>query len=618
MANVGFKLGPQQALDDLIKLGTSANAAPGSFYLTSDTHRLYIGCDDKSIAPVNEGIITVKTLGDLPNVSANPTAYAGRFYYVTGDTNAPLNILCIFNGSSWVQLNPDTSVGKVNWNVVEFKEDHVRVNNVVWNLTNGGSTPVNGDYLEFAGAKGIDVKYAKVDKVNGVECHRITLTGDQYAVSAAANGSNVDLKLTSDQGKNSTVQFTTGNWNNTDKESNVSVGVSDGKIVIKAKDTKVSSLQVSNNNGANGNTGFNIMANHNYGGTVSVKFDPKIKVGKDQQTVSFSSGEAVLDVPTNSDIEDLMKRLNAMTYRGTVGGNPKGSVATNITYNTSTKVISMTYDGTKVTASIGDMFMVCSTGISVDGSTYLEIGSLLIAKGTEDSSGIITDATLAFDVVKATKDTDSTYYFKALSSVPTNGGGIRIVNQTGAESGALSIKGKAVNSNGTEAAIVVERALTNLANGGVQEALTLSHGNVKQTKSGTKIHMKDVAISTNNAHNTTGFSREIEIPIVTAITTNDQGHVTSVTTNTYTLQDTSGKTTGAFETSIYSNGNKNVGIVKSVLTTTAPSGAHIVDTKYFGVSSESLSIATDTNKNVNGGPDDAPSLKIDLVWGSFS
>lgn len=617
MANVGFKLGLQQDLDNLIKSGTSANATPGSFYLTSDTHRLYIGCDDKSIAPINEGIITVKTLGDLPNVSANPTAYAGRFYYVTGETNAPLNILCIFNGSSWVQLNPDTSVGEVNWKVVEVGEDHVRVNNVVWNFTTNGKTSVTGDALDFVGEKGIDIKCAKADKVNGVDCYKITITGDQYAVSAAANGSNVDLKLTSDQGNNSTVQFTAGIWNNTDKESNVAVGVSDGKVVIKAKDTKVSSLQISKNKGTS--TGFNIMANHNYGGTVSTLFDPKILIGKDnQQTVGFSDGQAVLDVPTNADIEDLMKRLNAMTYRGTVGGNPKGSVATNITYNTSTKVISMTYDGTKVTASIGDMFMICSTGISIDGSTFLEIGSLLIAKGTEGSNGIITDATLAFDVVKATKDTDSTYYFKALSSVPTNGGGIRIVNQIGAESGALSIKGKAVSNDGTEAAITVERALTNLANGGVQEALTLSHGNVKQTKSGTKIEMKDVAVSTNYAHNTAGFSREIEIPIVTAITTNDQGHVTSVTTNTYTLQDTCGKTTGKFTTSIYSKNNKNVGIVTSVLTTTAPSGSTIKDTKYFGISSETLSIATDTNKNTSSGSSDAASLKIDLVWGSFS
>ena len=42
MANVGFKLGTQAKVDALLKTpGTSV--VEGSFYLTSDTHRLYIG-----------------------------------------------------------------------------------------------------------------------------------------------------------------------------------------------------------------------------------------------------------------------------------------------------------------------------------------------------------------------------------------------------------------------------------------------------------------------------------------------------------------------------------------------------------------------------------------------
>ena len=41
MINVGFKLGLQSSVDNIIDAGKGAEE--GSFYLTSDTHRLYIG-----------------------------------------------------------------------------------------------------------------------------------------------------------------------------------------------------------------------------------------------------------------------------------------------------------------------------------------------------------------------------------------------------------------------------------------------------------------------------------------------------------------------------------------------------------------------------------------------
>ena len=63
MANVSFKLGLQSAIDQLLIAKTGAEE--GSFYLTSDTHRLYIGGKtspgdtDVQVFPVNEGVTTV-------------------------------------------------------------------------------------------------------------------------------------------------------------------------------------------------------------------------------------------------------------------------------------------------------------------------------------------------------------------------------------------------------------------------------------------------------------------------------------------------------------------------------------------------------------------------------
>ena len=92
----------------------TGGAKEGTFYLTTDTHRLYIGrtvtadsltptgFTTKTIPiPVNEGILTVANVNDLPaDAHANP----GEFYYLSSS-----NILCVYNGTHWVQINPNTN-----------------------------------------------------------------------------------------------------------------------------------------------------------------------------------------------------------------------------------------------------------------------------------------------------------------------------------------------------------------------------------------------------------------------------------------------------------------------------------------------------------------------------
>ncbi|MBP3801476.1 MAG: hypothetical protein J6I85_05610 [Clostridia bacterium] len=75
MANVLFKQGTQSALNEI---RSNKTAIEGSFYLTNDTHRLYIGRANGDAVPVNEGVNTVTSLGDLPRVTAgNESAYVG-------------------------------------------------------------------------------------------------------------------------------------------------------------------------------------------------------------------------------------------------------------------------------------------------------------------------------------------------------------------------------------------------------------------------------------------------------------------------------------------------------------------------------------------------------------
>ena len=95
--NIGFKLGLESALTS-----ASFTAQNGVFYLTSDTHRLFIGDKDGNVCPVNQGVITVTSLPDSTGV------IPGQFYYITGS-----NILATFNGTQWVHINPDTQVTKL-------------------------------------------------------------------------------------------------------------------------------------------------------------------------------------------------------------------------------------------------------------------------------------------------------------------------------------------------------------------------------------------------------------------------------------------------------------------------------------------------------------------------
>lgn len=77
-------------------------ATDGYFYLTSDTHRLYVG-QGEALVPVNEGVLTVANIEALPE-----SAHAGDFYYATAE-----NVLCVYNGSQFIQINPDTGMTSV-------------------------------------------------------------------------------------------------------------------------------------------------------------------------------------------------------------------------------------------------------------------------------------------------------------------------------------------------------------------------------------------------------------------------------------------------------------------------------------------------------------------------
>ena len=115
MANIMFKRGLQANLPQ--------NAVDGSFYLTEDTQRLYVGIGENN-APVelNRTIRSVESLTALNALkgpvgsNANDGVAVGDFYYVAGGANSVSgNILAYCSAvdatgkPTWVQINPDTN-----------------------------------------------------------------------------------------------------------------------------------------------------------------------------------------------------------------------------------------------------------------------------------------------------------------------------------------------------------------------------------------------------------------------------------------------------------------------------------------------------------------------------
>jgi hypothetical protein len=106
---------------------------PGAFYLADDSHRLYYATaeENSKLVALNEGIVNVKDTTYLPGqkngspnklTDAEKKLYAGQFYYAEDD-----NILCIFNGQEWVQINPDSTITNIE---VKSVKDEVIENKV--------------------------------------------------------------------------------------------------------------------------------------------------------------------------------------------------------------------------------------------------------------------------------------------------------------------------------------------------------------------------------------------------------------------------------------------------------------------------------------------------------
>ena len=559
--NIQFLLGTQANLEKYIS--GSSTAIEGTFYLTNDTHRLYVGTSAGTAVPVNEGVITVSNIDALQHVSAHP----GEFYYVTTG-----NILCVYDGKQWVQINNNTDTYLAKTDTVVSLADQVATITTKYTM-NAGTTDIS-DSWNLAVAEGVKVSIdAATDKV--------ILTGvvnDSFGVSAASNIATVTLRDSFNNEKTfkvKTSDITT---------MTVDASAEGDAVVLNVKDMSNTALKVTPEA-----TGFKIAVT-DIMGTQSDVINPSIKVGASSddtkhKTLNFVNGTATLPIYTKEEIDDIKLALNAMTYRGLVGTSASSA--------NPQKVIKAWATVKNGSAEIGDTYLFAEQ--VTDGSNVYSKGTMAIARGVE-TNGVIPAGNVIWDFVESTVNTDTKYELNNQATAAGANGFVQLVGKLG---GTTEAGKKVFFEDGTaiKASVSVDNdghAHVSFSHEGITAAQTT--GTVTQNEA-------TYASSDNKAESVT------TITALESITVNPQGHVTNFKTNTITLKDTNAVINSVGMSVGAANAAKEVVLTSSVQ---LKDGAGTIMTAKSGT----LKMKSDTL--VFNQKDGGASLGIDLVWGSFN
>lgn len=516
MPNVMFKRGTQANLNALIN--AKGPYVDGAFYLTSDTDRLYVAQSADELVELNKSITIVENQSKLPAKSA---VEEGQFYYLSND-----NILCIYSGGEWVQINPDTDT---NTSVKDFTI--VRTSNTGGNLTytytlteqdKDGTplkNPISGTFVISSadivalanvavdidatategkdgailalGGAGADTK-ADAGKVTIQQGDNVAVTVDKNVVTIAANnmrntltntGSTIALKdaeggdagsvIVEGTGALNTDTSTAGKIQITHKTSGAtagSYGPTAGAINAKTRKLNVPKVTVDTYGHitAISDSEMTLPVNSTYtmkevavgdkAGSLKVSIQDQDSTPSEAQSGQILYNTITVDGTKSTvynqedlgsfysatQVDKLIRELDSMTYRGTVGtGNstvsalPTAKVKIGDTYKVAT---GGTYAGTS--ASIGDLFIA----IGKDGAK-------------EGLDGYLATADVAWTYINSGLDTDTQYKFDATTNkitiIDTVNNGHQDIDLKAATGAPLTITG-AARDGSTNASITID------------------------------------------------------------------------------------------------------------------------------------------------------------------
>lgn len=541
---VKFKLGTQIDLNKL-KDDSKKGWEVGTFYLTKDSSRLYIG-QENELALLNKSVEIYDNLNKLKEKTAVSTK--GDIAYCADE-----NVLAYYNGTTWAQINPDDDT------ILTAIIQSVSTATGGVKITTGGTNSVNGKTVTAAEVTITGDKGVQVSTPNN---KAITITGDTYALNVQEHSgttNDIDLVLDSALQDNSTVHIKGGD--------NVTITKTAGSngIQIASQDTKLNDISL----GLGDNGELQVGASDT--GNTNVLKKQKLGYFVDGSYYGIGSDTKQVDLPVYSkeEVDNLFKKLDGMTYRGTIGTS-----GTTFTMDASFNVLK---GGTATEIHIGDMFLVQGGSLTYVTGKTAKTGDMLIATakdGKSETNGVLAIGNVEWTYVPAGDDADidTTYIFKASSTTDSmtitssNGGGV---------------VGKIAFTKGDG---IVIKSTDNGGDSPNQLSVNIKHDTYNTSK------------TTDNKSLTNGGTFDV----IDSITYNN-GHISGI--NTKTIQTIEYKPGPYFATK---DESANSVTVKHTL----QAGSGVLasnDTANMVLESNTLKLTTPHNNTV----------AVDLVWGSF-
>lgn len=329
MSQVRFLRGTQSSLTTLLtKLeNNQATVNEGSFYLTSDTGRLYYAKDTTHLLDLNQFIRTVATQSALPE-----TATVGDYYYITAD-----NILCVKTASGWTQINPDTNTrlsasedgltasesnGTVSLNL---SVQDTGVTNTATGQTQQNSISTVSGSVDIIGGDNVNVSVANGDITIDATDTTYDIQTAETTQTMGTGESGVDIQLDSTKnGDDSAITLKGTNGIAVSQNSNV--------ITLNGSGLGISDVDASfAGSGAQAGTNTGVLK-VGVNGTYSSGITPTVAFGQDSNqqttaTATFTGGttaapQLTLPVYTatqvDNKINNALSGLDALKYEGVI------------------------------------------------------------------------------------------------------------------------------------------------------------------------------------------------------------------------------------------------------------------------------------------------------------
>lgn len=599
-----FLNGTQSSLDSLKKVENKNKCHAGAFYLTTDTHRLYLCLEDeKPPVPVNQGVQFFTYLSDA-KAAINASNDVGSLYYIKNDkilnkdeteVDVPLNALCIWNGTELVQINPDTDTKVEKVSFVEDEKGNVQLQ------VTSGKTPYAAGINFVSGGNIVIEKTVTNDDLT------VTLSvpaGDIFKIKAANVTDNKEVQLQL-RGSNEKLAATSSDVNIV-SGNNVQLKVNDkAAIEISATDTTITDFSGSSlgtkttavNKLTDSGFELKITDSNNKDG-YSAYLDPKVKI--DATNIAFKDGIADITTALNARIDDKISGINALHYNGVVSAiSDLKNKTTDSTTGQSVPIIGIgevyLYNGTKQTVfttsdETGEVILDSLNQPSDSRRKTLYPGDLLVSQGTE-VNGVITDE-ISWAIIPA-GDIDTTYQLEHENNKTV------LKTKTNAETGFKNEAGSFI-INGDEEKISVTQAI---GQDTTNSTYTISH---------IGSYTKNTDVKTSMSPKTDGYkSGNSTVDIIVEENTYDNfGHLKSTNKNTYTVTDTHNdlKEAGTY-LDASGSGGKKITLTQNLATL---DGLSLSPQVTFSTSTLSLSSTARSKDGVT--PTD---INIDILWGNF-